>query len=65
MKVLKIQKKWKEYRMKIKYFKILMHKLWNKYFQIFAMSFAEKNFENMDQALFILKFNFLKNIHFH
>lgn len=49
-KVCKIKKKWKEFRMKTKYFKILIHKLWNKYFPIFSMSLAEKSIENMDQA---------------
>lgn len=50
--VRRIQQKWKEFRLKIKYFKILIHKLWNKYFFLFAMNFAEKGLEKMDQAMF-------------
>lgn len=53
----------REYRIKIKYFKILIHKLWNKYFPIISMNLAEKKFENMDQTLcsFII---FLKKLNY-
>ena len=39
-----------------------MNKLWNKYFPIFAMNLAEKNFENMDQTMFFIFFSYKTQI---